>query len=50
MEQELLILTMEHMHSPPVFSGVHDHLNTTSPSGAGTTKPYYGTPAFTPSV
>ena len=48
MEQELLTLTMEYMRSPPVFTGVHDHLNTTSPSGAGTANPYYGTPAFTP--
>jgi hypothetical protein len=49
MEQELLILKMEYMRSPPVFSGVHDHLNTTSTSGAGTTNPYYGIHAFTPS-
>ena len=48
MEQELLILKMEYMRSPPVFSGVHDHLNITSPSGAETTNPYYGTPAFNP--
>ena len=49
MEQELLTLTMEHLYSPPVFSGVRDHLNTTSASGAGTAKPFYGIHAFTPS-